>query len=130
MHELAAAAAGLPERAGWPEWVTALTQIAGRVFAAEPAAAAGDVAGRLLALAVLGEQVDLRTAVDALRELLAGESTAEGRVGRDGVAVLTPLELRGLSFSTLVFTGLAEGGFPVRARPDPILGDACAPVDR
>ena len=90
MHELAAAAAGLPERAGWPEWVIALTQIAGRVFAAEPAAAAGDVAGRLLALAVLGEQVDLRTAVDALRELLAGESTAEGRVGGDGVAVLTP----------------------------------------
>jgi RecB family exonuclease len=82
------------------------------------------VAGRLLALAVLGEQVDLRTAVDALRELLASESTGEGRVGRDGVAVLTPLELRGLSFSTLVFTGLAEGGFPVRARPDPILGDA------
>ena len=124
VHTFTTAAAQLPERAGWPEWVTTVTHLAGRVFAEEPAAAAGDVAGRLLALAVLGEQVDLRTAVDALRELLAGESTDEGRVGRDGVAVLTPLELRGLSFSTLVFTGLAEGGFPVRARPDPILGDA------
>ena len=47
-----------------------------------------------------------------------------GRVGRDGVAVLTPLELRGLSFHTVVFTGLAEGGFPARGRPDPLLGDA------
>ena len=44
--------------------------------------------------------------------------------GRDGVAVLTPLELRGLSFHTVVFTGLAEGGFPARGRPDPLLGDA------
>jgi RecB family exonuclease len=118
------AAARLPERAGWPEWAVALTSLAARVFAAESAAAAGDVAGRLLSLAVLREQVDLRTAVDALRELLAGESTSEGRVGRDGVAVVTPLEVRGLSFSTVVFIGMAEGGFPVRARPDPILGDA------
>jgi RecB family exonuclease len=124
VHEFTAAATRLPERAGWAEWVTAVTHLGGRVFAEEPAAAVGDVAGRLLALAVLEEQVDLRTAVDALREVLAGESVGEGRIGRDGVAVLTPLELRGLRFSTLVFTGLAEGGFPVRARPDPILGDA------
>ena len=50
-------------------------------------------------------------------------SVPSGRVGRDGVAVLTPLEMRGLSFHTVVFTGLAEGGFPARGRPDPILGD-------
>ena len=124
VHEFTVAAARLPERAGWPEWVTALTRLVGCVFANEPAASASDVSGRLLALAVLGEQVDLRTAVDALREMLAGESAQEGRIGRQGVSVLTPLELRGLSFSTVVFTGLAEGGFPVRARPDPILGDA------
>jgi RecB family exonuclease len=45
-------------------------------------------------------------------------------VGRDGVAVITPLEVRGLRFHTVVFAGLAEGGFPSRGRPDPLLGDA------
>ena len=56
--------------------------------------------------------------------MLARARVPHGRVGRDGVAVLTPLELRGLSFHTVVFTGLAEGGFPARGRPDPLLGDA------
>jgi RecB family exonuclease len=74
-------------------------------------------------LSVLDEQVGLADAVGALRETLGGGTVPEGRVGRDGVAVLTPLEARGLRFSTVVFTGLAEGGFPVRGRPDPLLGD-------
>ena len=30
----------------------------------------------------------------------------------------------GSGFHTVVFTGLAEGGFPSRGRPDPLLGDA------
>ncbi len=121
---LTTAAAGLPERASWAAWSVAFTVVVEQVFAPESAAAAQDVAARLLALEVLGETVDLSTAADTLRDLLASESVQEGRVGRSGVAVLTPLDLRGLRFSTVVFTGLAEGGFPVRARPDPILGDA------
>lgn len=124
VSRLAAAAGDLPESGSWALWSTALAGVIGQVFASQPAAAAQDVVARLLALEVLGEVVDLRTAADTLRDLLAGETLQEGRVGRSGVAVLTPLELRGLSFSTVVFTGLAEGGFPVRARPDPILADA------
>ena len=38
--------------------------------------------------------------------------------------MLTPVEMRGLHFQTVVFTGLAEGSFPHLGRPDPILGDA------
>ncbi len=121
---LTAAAGALPERAAWADWAAALASVLDQVFAPDAAAAGHDVAARLLALEVLGEVVDLRTAADTLRDLLAGGTVQEGRVGRSGVAVLTPLELRGLNFSTVIFTGLAEGGFPVRARPDPMLGDA------
>jgi hypothetical protein len=121
---LAGAAAELPDRASWSSWAAAFARVVALVFAPEPAAAAQDAAARLHALDVLGEDVDLRTAADTLRALLSAETVQVGRVGRDGVAVLTPLEMRGLRFSTVVFTGLAEGGFPVRARPDPILGDA------
>jgi RecB family exonuclease len=120
---LTAAAADLPERGPWGAWASGLARLVAAVFAPEPAAAAQDVTARLLALEVLEDAVDLRVAAETLRDLLSGQTVQKGRVGRDGVAVLTPLELRGLSFSTVVFTGLAEGGFPVRARPDPILGD-------
>ena len=121
---LARAAAALPERASWGTWASAFASVAQAVFAADVAAAAGDAAGRLTPLSVLGGEVTLEEALEALREILSGARVPHGRVGRDGVAVLTPLELRGLSFSTVVFTGLAEGGFPVRGRPDPVLGDA------
>jgi RecB family exonuclease len=120
---LARSCRGLPARADWASWSEALAPVAGGVFAPEAAASARDAAGRLQGLAVLGELVELREAMDVLRDLLADGRVMHGRVGREGVAVLTPLEVRGLSFSTVVFTGLAEGGFPVRGRPDPLLGD-------
>ena len=121
---LARAAAGLPERASWGTWASAFATVVEAVFTDYVAAAARDAAGRLSPLAVLGGEVTMEEALEALREILSGSRVPHGRVGRDGVAVLTPLELRGLSFSTVAFTGLAEGGFPVRGRPDPVLGDA------
>ena len=113
-----------PGRAPWGAWAEFFAGVAAAVFDGETAAEAQDAAARLQALAVLDEHVDLAEAAAALRELLAGSRVPVGRAGRDGVAVLTPLELRGLSFHTVVFTGLAEGGFPSRGRPDPLLGDA------
>ena len=121
---LARACAGLPSRASWGDWADGLARVAGSLFADPDAQAARDVAARLKALAVLREEVDVVEMAAALREQLASARLPVGRVGRDGVAVLTPLELRGLRFHTVVFTGLAEGGFPARGRPDPILGDA------
>ena len=121
---LVSACAGLPERASWTGWAEALGRAAGAVFAAGAAAEAKDAASRLTTLSVLDEEVELAEVAAALRELLAGARTPVGRVGRDGVAVLTPLEMRGLRFHTVVFTGLVEGGFPARGRPDPLLGDA------
>ncbi len=121
---LAHARRQLPERADWAAWGESFAGLAEALFSAEAAESARDAAGRLGALALLDEQADLATAVEALRDLLAGGTVPQGRAGRVGVAVLTPLEARGLSFSTVVITGLAEGGLPVRARPDPLLGDA------
>ena len=121
---LAGVCARLPDRAGWGVWAEAFAGVVAAVFDAGVAEEARDAASRLQSLAVLDEEVDLTEAAAALRELLAGAHVPRGRVGRDGVAVLTPLDLRGLSFHTVVFTGLAEGGFPTRGRPDPLLGDA------
>jgi len=121
---LSEACAALPARAAWAEWAAALGRLAEAVFSASEAASAADAAARVAALEVLGEQVDVVEVAAALRELLGDSRVQAGRVGREGVAVLTPLELRGLRFHSIVFTGLAEGGFPARGRPDPILGDA------
>jgi ATP-dependent helicase/nuclease subunit B len=121
---LARACAGLPVRTTWPAWAEALSAVAEALFDSPAGDAARDAAGRLRALDVVQEEVELAVVATIVRELLASGSVPAGRAGRDGVAVLTPLELRGLSFHTVVFTGLAEGGFPARGRPDPILGDA------
>ncbi len=125
---LAGAAAKLPRRAAWGAWAEAFTSLAKAVFDDETATAVADVCAGLRALEVLGEEVDIAEAGAALREQLAGGTDQTGRVGRDGVAVLTPLQARGLSFHTVAFCGHAEGGFPSRGRPDPILGDAARRV--
>ncbi|MEI6449452.1 MAG: PD-(D/E)XK nuclease family protein [Actinomycetes bacterium] len=115
---------GLPSRAGWGAWAAAVAAVAAALFEAPSAAAVADAAGRLAALDVLDEEVDVAEMAAALREQLADARLPQGRVGREGVAVLTPLEIRGLRFHTVAFVGLAEGGFPSRGRPDPLLGDA------
>ncbi|HMK91375.1 MAG TPA: PD-(D/E)XK nuclease family protein, partial [Thermoleophilia bacterium] len=59
------------------------------------------------------------------RELLADlELPSDRRVGRDGVAVLSPHQARGLSFALVVVTDVAEGSFPPRPAADPALPDA------
>jgi ATP-dependent helicase/nuclease subunit B len=121
---LAGACAEPPAPAAWGHWAEFFARVVQAVFDPAVADAARDAAARLQALAVLGEEVELVEAALALRDVLAGAGLPHGRVGRDGVAVLTPLELRGLSFHTVVFTGLAAGGFPSRGRPDPLFGDA------
>ena len=113
-----------PGHATWGAWAEFFSGAVAAVFAPVAAVEASDAASRLQALTVLDETVDLNEAAAVLRDMLGAARVPRGRTGRDGVAVLTPLELRGLSFHTVVFTALAEGGFPARGRPDPLLGDA------
>ena len=117
----AAACRRAPDGASGPAPSAAVAEA---LFEAPAAAAVRDAVGRLAALDVLDEEVDVGEMTSALRAQLADARVPQGRVGREGVAVLTPLETRGLRFHTVVFTGLAEGGFPSRGRPDPLLGDA------
>ncbi|MGE5229368.1 MAG: hypothetical protein ACM3MJ_06580, partial [Deltaproteobacteria bacterium] len=113
-----------PQHASWGAWAAFFSGAVAAVFAPAATVEASDAASRLQALTLLDESVDLSEAVAVLRDMLGGARVPRGRVGRDGVAVLTPLELRGLYFHTVVITELAEGGFPARGRPDPLLGDA------
>jgi RecB family exonuclease len=121
---LARAVDSLPQRAAWGEWATALEGVVNELYEPAPAAAAHDTVQCLRALDVLDEHVDVGEMATVLREQLGAARVPVGSTRRDGVAVLTPLEARGLDFHTVVFTGLVEGGFPARGRPDPILGDA------
>jgi ATP-dependent helicase/nuclease subunit B len=84
-------------------------------------------------LAALAELADVELVDDsgprgafaqvARRALSLLETPSAARVGRDGVAVLSPQQVRGLSFRLVVFCDLAEGGFPPRPTPDPVLLD-------
>jgi RecB family exonuclease len=136
-HE-AAAAASLREFAGrlgglrrrviaartWPQATAIFLDGARRlcgVRAADPV---------LLALAELADvalvdDADPRESfADVARRALSSLETAtEQRVARDGVALLSPQQMRGLSFRVVVFCDLAEGGFPPRPAPDPVLLD-------
>ena len=46
-----------------------------------------------------------------------------GRLGRDGVAILSAMSARGLSFDHVLVPGLVERKFPALAQPDPLLSD-------
>jgi ATP-dependent helicase/DNAse subunit B len=85
-------------------------------------------AGRA-ALSELGELA--RLAPDAapagageLAAALAGVEVNSGELpGRGSVAVLDPLALRARRVRVLFLSGLQEGVFPLRARPQPLLGE-------
>jgi RecB family exonuclease len=68
--------------------------------------------------------VSLEDAASVARRLLDEIETPVGRVGRDGVAVLSPYEVRGLGFRLVIVADLAEGGFPGRVPSDTVLLDA------
>ncbi len=87
------------------------------------------VAGVLRDLSDLGvveDECDAATFAAALRhELSTLESPAVpgARVGRRGVAVTSPEQMRGAVFRLVVVCDLAEAGFPARGVPDPLLDD-------
>lgn len=68
---------------------------------------------------LVGKQVALETFISAL----ARHRVAGGRLGRDGVAILSAMSCRGLAFDHVLVPGLVERKFPALARPDPLLFD-------
>ena len=58
-----------------------------------------------------------------VRALVGERRTVLGSLGRTGVAVVSPQEVRGLSVPLVLFGGLVEGLFPPAPSPDPLFGD-------
>jgi ATP-dependent helicase/DNAse subunit B len=117
--------------AGWPAgplafagWASEARRRIERLFAPdgvpEPAAAALDA---LASLSEGGGEVSREVAFEVFLSGLASRAAEPGRLGRDGVAILTVMEARGLAFDHVVVPGLVEKSFPSRARPDPLLFD-------
>jgi RecB family exonuclease len=117
------AAAGLPVSAPWPElaesFATVLSGLCG-LDADDPVLAA---VAALADLEVVDDEVDRRGFASAARAELDRQASRQGSVGRRGVAVVSPQGLRGLRPARVVFCDLAEGGFPARSLPDPLLPD-------
>ena len=71
--------------------------------------------------------VESHVGVDAFaavaRDLVAARSERLGSLGRTGVAVVSPEQLRGVRVPVVLFGGLVEGLFPPRPVPDPLLSD-------
>jgi ATP-dependent helicase/DNAse subunit B len=86
----------------------------------EPAGAALD---GLAALPDDVGQVSREAAFEVLLSGLSARAAGAGRLGKDGVAILTVMEARGLIFDHVLLPGLVERSFPARARPDPLLFD-------
>ena len=105
-------------------WASEVQRRVERLFAPDdvpaPAAAALDA---LAALAEGGGEVSREVAFEVFLSGLASRAAEPGRLGRDGVAILTVMEARGLAFDHVIVTGLVEKSFPARARPDPLLFD-------
>jgi RecB family exonuclease len=119
-----AAVEALPEQATWPQMVAGL-----RSLAVGPCAVAADdptleALAELRDCALVEDRVAVADAVRVARDRLRRLSQVQGAVGRRGVAVLTPYEVRGLRFRAVLFTGLCSGGFPLSAAHDPVLPDA------
>ncbi len=81
---LGRACGGLPSRAGWGTWADAVGGVAEALFEAPAAAAVRDAAGRLAALDVLDEEVDVAEMTAALRAAACRRPRAAGQGGPRG----------------------------------------------
>ncbi len=119
---LARAWAGLRDSAtGWSEELRRRIE---RLF--EPAGAPEEISSAADAVASLdssGERVGRQVALETFLSALARERLPGGRLGRDGVVILSAMSARGLSFDHVLIPGLVERKFPALARPDPLLFD-------
>jgi ATP-dependent helicase/DNAse subunit B len=109
---------------GWADWAAEVGSRLERLFAPgplpDPAAAALDA---LASLSEGGGKVTREVAFEVFLSGLASRAAKPGRLGHDGVALLTVMEARGLAFDHVLVPGLVEKSFPSRARPDPLLFD-------
>ena len=120
-----------PASGSWSTFVAALLDVAGDLDDGESNDQSGDLdtdqalqaVRALAALDAVEDRVARGEFAAVARRALDAVVERRGAVGRDGVAILSPHEVRGLAFDTLIICDLAEGGFPGRVPSDPILLD-------
>jgi RecB family exonuclease len=78
---------------------------------------------RLARLSDIEARVTPESFCTVARDALAEQAEQLGSLGRTGVAVVSPEQVRGLRFPLVLFGGLVEGLFPARPAPDPLLDD-------
>ena len=110
------------EQGTWPsfaEWLAGALETMG-VPADDPMLSA---VRRLARLADIEAGVSLDGFAAVARDVVADQTEGLGSLGRTGVAVVSPEQVRGLRFPLVFFGGLVEGLFPARPSPDPLLDD-------
>ncbi|MGH9398915.1 MAG: PD-(D/E)XK nuclease family protein [Thermoanaerobaculia bacterium] len=116
---------------GWPTgpltfsgWAAQARRRLARLFEPEEVPEAAEAAlAALDGLSQTSGEVSREVAFEVFLSGLASRGAAPGRLGRNGVAILTVMEARGLAFDHVIVPGLVEKSFPARARPDPLLFD-------
>ncbi len=124
---LAGVARGLPREGTWPQMTAALARAAERIGVALGESAADGAFAELRLLAALEaveSRVELSEYARVVRRVLDHLDENLGEAGREGVAVLSPHQVRGLAFDTVIVCDLVEGGLLARPPGDPVLLDA------
>ena len=122
VDEVEGVRAAAHEQGTWPsfaEWLAGALETMG-VPADDPILSA---VRRLARLADIEAGVSLDGFASVARDVVADQTEALGSLGRTGVAVVSPEQMRGLRFPLVLFGGLVEGLFPARPSPDPLLDD-------
>ncbi|HZI67494.1 MAG TPA: hypothetical protein VFF17_13090, partial [Thermoanaerobaculia bacterium] len=108
----------------WAAWGEELRRRIARLFG--PAEAPEEITSAADSVASLdssGDRVGREVALETFVSALARQRVPGGRLGRDGVVILSAMAVRGLSFDHVLVPGLVERKFPAIARPDPLLFD-------
>jgi ATP-dependent helicase/nuclease subunit B len=112
------------EPLSWARWAEDLRGRIARLFAPrEPPEEISSAADSIASLDSAGQLVGRHVAIETFLSALERQRIPGGRLGRDGVAVLSAMSARGLSFDHVLVPGLVERKFPALARPDPLLSD-------
>lgn len=108
----------------WNRWAEQLRGRIAQLFAPqEPPEVIATAADSIASLDSAGQLVGRQVALETFLSALERQRVPGGRLGRDGVAILSAMAARGLSFEHVLVPGLVERKFPAVARPDPLLSD-------
>ena len=108
----------------WARWAEELrSRIATLFTPREPPDSVAAAADSIASLDSPGQLVAKQVALETFLSALERQRAPGGRLGRDGVAILSAMVARGLSFDHVLIPGLVERKFPAIARPDPLLSD-------